>query len=96
MTEFRFAKPLKVVADFGGQPGTNLDITFRCLSDTRLEIEANYLQLLDKLSEGSDKGPSREMIAEYTPTETLTYTVTEKELTLTNEQGKSLRLRRGN
>jgi len=95
LTEFRFAKPLKVLADFGVQTGTNL-ITYRCVSDTQLEISANYLELLDKLSAGADKEPPPEVIAEYTPTETLTYTVTEKELTLTNEQGKSLRLRRGN
>jgi hypothetical protein len=95
LTDFRFAKPLKVLVDFGLRPGTNLDITYRCLSDTRLEIRANYLPLLEKLSAGATKAPSAEVVNEYTPTETLTYTVTEKELTLTNDQGKSLRLRRG-
>jgi hypothetical protein len=94
LTEFRFAKPLKMYSDFGQQPGRNLGITYRCVSDTRLEIKANYLPLLEKLSAGATTAPKPEVIAEYTPTETLTYAVTEKELTLTNDQGKILRLRR--
>lgn len=95
LTEFRFAKPLKMYADFGMQPGGNLDITYRCLSDTQLEIRANYTPLLEKLSAGATKAPAPEIVEQYKPTETLTYAVTETEMILTNDRGKSVRLQRG-
>src|SRR5262249_37665728 len=93
LMEFRFAKPLKPFADFGLQPGRNLDITYRRVSDTRLEIRAKYTQLMERLSAGGKNVPP-EVVKEFHPIEELTYAVTEKELTLTNAQGKVLRLQR--
>jgi hypothetical protein len=95
-TEFQFAKPLKMFADFGLQTGRGLDINYRCLSDNRLEIRADYTALLEKLSAGMEKGTPTGIPKGFTPTETLSYTVTEKELTLTDDEGKSIHLlRRG-
>lgn len=55
---------------------------------------AVVILLLEKFGAGGTKAPPREATAEYTPTEALTCVVTEQELTLTDERGKSPRLRR--
>ncbi len=91
LKDFAFAKPLAVYADFGLQPGRNLDIKYRSLSDTELEIKANYTPLLEKLAGGNVPA---DKVAEYNPTEKLTYAVTAKQLTLTDAKGKSIQLRR--
>jgi hypothetical protein len=93
LMDFRFAKPLKPFADFGLQPGRNLDITYRGVGENRLEIRAKYTQLMEKLSKGGESVPP-EVVKMFHPTEAFTYAVTENELTLTNAEGKSLRLRR--
>jgi hypothetical protein len=94
LMDFRFAKPLKPFADFGLQPGRNLDITYRCVGENRLEIRAKYTELMEKLSAGGKSVPP-EVVKMFHPTEAFTYAVTQTELTLTNAEGKRLRLRRG-
>lgn len=88
---FQFAKPF---ADFGIHPGRQLPITYKPLSETQLEVRGDYTLLLDKLSAGGTGRPSPEVIKQYHPRETLTYTVTADELTLTNDQNKALKFRR--
>ncbi len=98
LVDFHFASPLKPFAGFGLQVGRNLKITYRCLDDTRMEIEADYTPLLEQLAKGGrgelPPEAAAKMIEEFTPAETLTFTVTENQLTLTNADGKTLRFRR--
>jgi hypothetical protein len=83
-----------LVTDFGGRPAANT-FTYKCISDTQLEVEGDFTALLDKLSAGGhgDGKLSPDWKEKIHPKETLTYAVTGKELTLTNDQGKSTKLK---
>jgi hypothetical protein len=89
---FRFAK---LVGDFDIKPGKNVDITYKALSDHELEIQADYTALLEKLSQGGrSTQPPRELAKDIKPRDNVAYVVSADELTLTNDEGQSLKLHR--
>jgi hypothetical protein len=89
---FRFAK---LLGDFNIQPGKSIEITYRPLNDRQLEIMADYTAMLQKLSMGGDSTKlPRELGKDIKPRDTVTYAVAGDELTLTNEEGKVIKLRR--
>jgi hypothetical protein len=91
---FRFAK---MFGDFGIQPGRNIAITYKPVNDQQMEIMADLTPLAEKLSaggRGDSTRPPRELAKDIKPRDTIGYTVTADELTLTNEAGESIRLRR--
>lgn len=82
-----------MITDFGMQPGKNT-ITYKCTSATQMEVEGDLSVLLDKLSAGGTGKASPEMLQKLHPKETLTFVVNGKDLTLTNDKGQSLKLKR--
>jgi hypothetical protein len=87
-------KSLTILTDFNIKPGKNMPITYKCVSDTQMEVEVDLSVLLEKLSAGRDGRPPPDASQKLHPEETLTFAVTGKELTLTNDQGKSIKLQR--
>jgi len=83
-----------ILTDFGIRPGANTPITYKCLSETQMEVEADLSVLMEKLSAGGDGRPSPDAAKKLHPKETLTFAVAGKELTLTNEKGNSTKLQR--
>jgi hypothetical protein len=89
---FRFAK---LLGDFDIKPGKSVDITYKALNDHELEIQADYTALLEKLSQGGrSTKPPRDLAKDIKPRDKVTYAVSADELTLTNDEGESLKLRR--
>jgi hypothetical protein len=87
-------KSFGLLTDFGIKPGKNLPITYKCVSATQLEVEGDFTALTEKLSAGGSGRPSPEMLQKLHPKDTLTFAVAGKELTLTNDQGKSIKLQK--
>ena len=83
-----------ILTDFGIHPGKNTPITYKCISDTQLEVEGDLTAMLEKLSAGGDGRPSPDWKEKLRPKDTLTFAVSGKELTLTSSLGKSTKLQR--
>lgn len=92
LKDFQF---VKLLAEYNMQPGMNM-ISYRPVSEKELEIEGDYSSLMEKLAAGGET-VSREKIKEmgdmFHPKERVTYAVSEKELTLTGSQGKTITLK---
>jgi hypothetical protein len=94
-------KTLKPLGDVNLQVGLQnqaIKITYTSTGDKAIEVAANHLWLLDKLSAGGQgqlpPEKVRELMETYQPKETLQFAVTGADLTLTNEQGKAVKFRR--
>jgi hypothetical protein len=85
---------LTIMTDFGLHPGKNTPITYKCISDTQIDVEADFTALMEGLSRGGEGPPNKDAMKKLRPTETLTYAIADKELTLTNAKGKSTKLQK--
>jgi hypothetical protein len=87
-------KVMKLLRDFNLKPAGN-SMTFKVLDKEHIEIQADFLPLLEKLSAGAPPGAKPGVdVAEFRPRETLTFAVSGADLTLSSERGKSLKFRR--
>ena len=83
-----------ILTEFNLTPGKNTPITYRCVSATEMEVEADLSVLMEKLSAGGKGDPPPSWKQKLHPKETLTFAVAGKQLTLTNDQGASVQLQR--
>jgi hypothetical protein len=94
---FRFIKPLAAFPMKFAPENKYLKIDYHFIGDDSVEVSADHSWLMEKLSAGG--GPiapekAKELLREYRPRERLAVTATSKELTLSNEQGKTVTFRR--
>jgi hypothetical protein len=93
----RVMKPLALFPMRFAPQNKYLKINYQFTGDDTIDVSADHSWLLERLSAGgADISPAkaRELDREYRPRETLRVVATSKELKLTNEQGKSVTLRR--
>jgi hypothetical protein len=94
----RFLKPLAMFPMKFAPQNKYVRITYQFTGDDTVEIAADHSWLMEKLSAGGrdEISPERakELDREFRPRETLRVTATSKQLTLTNEKGKSITFRR--
>jgi hypothetical protein len=94
---FRVIKPLALFPMRFSPENKYLKINYQFTGDDVVEVSADHSWLLEKLSAGAREiSPEKaaELNREYHPRETLRVAASSKQLTLTNEQGKSFVFRR--
>jgi hypothetical protein len=87
-------KVMKMLREFNATPASN-SMTFKVLDKEHVEIQGDFSALMEKLSAGGQPGSKPEVsVAEFHPRSTLTFSVSGAELTLSSENGKSMKFRR--
>jgi hypothetical protein len=96
--KFRFIKPLTIFPMKFAPQNKYVKITYQFTGDDTVEISADHSWLMEKLAAGGrDEIPPekvQELNREFHPRETLQVVATSKQLTLTDDQGKSVTFRR--
>ncbi len=86
-------KVMKMLREFNIMPAQN-SITFKVLDKEHVEIQGDFTPLLEKLSAGAKPGSKSEVnVADYRPRSTLTFSISGDDLTLSSENGKSLKFK---
>jgi hypothetical protein len=95
---FRFIKPLAMFPMKFAPQNKYIKITYQFTDDDTIEVSADHTWLMERLSAGGrgeiSPEKAQELNREFHPHETLRVVASSKQLTLTDDRGKSLTFRR--